>query len=167
MNCGWGGEMISACALNIPFFTGIDINENLRIPYAGMLEVVRQHSTTQCQMIIQDALTVDYEALQPRYDFVFTSPPYFNIERYSHNTRYGSNAEMTSQYYIPLFTKTYASLLPGGRYCLSIPKNIYYSICVPLWGEAKEFILVKRNKKQNDYEEFIYVWEKEKEEEDI
>jgi hypothetical protein len=34
--CGWGGRLVGACALNIPYYIGIDINKNLEKPYEEM-----------------------------------------------------------------------------------------------------------------------------------
>lgn len=155
--CGWGGRLLGACALNIPNYIGIDINKNLEIPYQKMKEFLNsQHSPTEINIIIKDALQVDYSKLD--YDMVFTSPPYFFLEKYSFNNIYSSKEEMKNDFYEPIFKKTYDSLKKGGYYCLNINQEIFKEIAIPLFGPAMEEIPLKKSKRQNDYQEFIYVW---------
>ena len=39
-------------------------------------------------------------------------------------------------------------------------KEIYEDICITLLGPANDIIPLKKSKRQNNYEEFIYVWYK-------
>jgi hypothetical protein len=73
--CGWGGRLIGACALNVKSFIGIEINKNLEKPYVEMQEYLETCSSTEIQILIEDALNTDYSKLI--YDMVLTSPPYF------------------------------------------------------------------------------------------
>ena len=75
--CGWGGRLIGAVALNIPKYTGIDLNEDLRNPYKKMIKFFKMNRI-EIKMIF--ALEVDYSRLE--YDLVLTSPPYYNTEIY-------------------------------------------------------------------------------------
>ena len=155
--CGWGGRLIGACALNVPNYIGIDINTNLTLPYAEMINFLYPHSETKVQMYFLDAVLFDYSTLD--YDMVLTSPPYYFLEKYSNNASYGnSKDQMNLSFYIPLFSNTYKYLKPGGYYCLNINEEIYNSVCVPILGIAQEKILLKKSKRQNDYGEFIYIW---------
>ena len=172
--CGWGGRLVGACALNIPRYIGIDINQNLKPCYekmVGFLQEPEEDQTllsttdipltkkTDIQIFIQDALTFDYQNIE--YDMVFTSPPYFSLEKYSNNVIYESKEEMKSLFYIPLFQKTFQHLKEGGHYCLNVNQEIYSEICIPLFGEAIYEIPLKKSKRQNNYSESIYVWTKE------
>lgn len=166
--CGWGGRLVGACALNIPRYIGIDINQNLKPCYEKMVgflvpPLMSSADTlvkkTDIQLFIQDALIFDYQSIE--YDMVFTSPPYFSLEKYSFNTVYKSKDEMKNAFYIPLFQKTYQHLKEGGHYCLNVNQEIYSEICVPLFGEATYEIPLKKSKRQNNYSESIYVWFKE------
>ena len=163
--CGWGGRLVAACALNILRYIGIDINQNLKPCYEKMVGFLQENetpsltSTTDIQLFIQDALTFDYQSIE--YNMVFTSPPYFSLEKYSFNTVYKSKEEMKNVFYIPLFQKTYQHLKEGGHYCLNVNQEIYSEICVPLFGEATYEIPLKKSKRQNNYSESIYVWFKE------
>ena len=92
---------------------------------------------------------------------VLTSPPYYFLEKYSNNETYNnSKKEMDNNFYIPVISNTYKYLQPGGHYCLNINKEIYENVCYKLLGEADDMISLKKSKRQNNYEEFIYIWNK-------
>lgn len=156
---GWGGRMVAACSLNIQKYIGIESNKNLINPYEEMQLFLDEHSTTETLMIFEDCLKVDYKNIN--YDFVLTSPPYYNLEIYNgmeRKTKYQWNEE----FYKPIFKKTFECLGIGGVYCLNVNKEIYESCCVAVLGECQMKIpmsKMKRTRSEN-YKEFIYVWKK-------
>lgn len=155
---GWGGRAIGACALNIKKYIGIDINLSLKEPYQEMQKFMKNVSSTEIEMIFDNALSVDYSLLE--YDTAFTSPPYYFLEKYENNIEYISKKEMNKKFYRPLFEITYKYLKNGGYYILNINKEIYESVCVELFGPAHESFSLKKSKRQNDYTEFVYIWKK-------
>jgi len=157
--CGWGGRLVGACALNIPNYIGIDINSNLLNPYLEMKHFLNSVSETNIDIFFEDASKFNYSKVV--YDMVLTSPPYYFLEKYSNNEKYNSKTEMKNKFYIPVFSNTYKYLQKGCHYCLNINKEIYEDICIPIFGEATDRIPLKKSKRQNKYEEFIYVWYKE------
>lgn len=157
--CGWGGRLVGACALNIPNYIGIDINTNLINPYLEMKSFFKNISETNVDIFFESAVTFDYSKIT--YDMVLTSPPYYFLEKYSNNETYNnSKTEMKNNFYIPVISNTYKYLQQGGHYCLNINKEIYEDICIPILGVATDMIPLKKSKRQNDYEEYIYVWYK-------
>jgi len=171
---GWGCRLVGACAADVPSYTGIDINPSLKAPYERMVEVLKGITIktkgknnpdttlqTNITLLFQDALTVDYSALD--YDCVFTSPPYFNIEIYEGTTAKTEEA-WVNEFYVPIFTKTYEHLKPGGHFILNVPANLYEMVCVPLLGTATTQIALKKKTRpkncytKKDYNEYIYVW---------
>lgn len=157
--CGWGGRLVGACALNIPNYIGIDINTNLINPYLEMKTFFNNISETNVDIFFENAVTFDYSKIN--YDMVLTSPPYYFLEKYSNNETYNnSKNEMKNKFYIPVITNTYKHLQQGGKYCLNVNKEIYEDICVPILGIANDIIPFKKSKRQNNYEEYIYVWYK-------
>jgi hypothetical protein len=163
--CGWGGRLIGACAVNVPRYTGIDINTQLKQSYQKMIKDIVENNdistTTVPQVFLEDALEFDYSTLE--YDFVLTSPPYYSIEQYPENPTYTSHNDMNERFYKPLFFKTFHHMQTGGYYCLNVNAEIYTSVCVPLFGEAQRQIPLKKSTRRtpnNNYKEFIYIWEK-------
>ena len=155
---GWGGASVAACALNIQNYIGIEINNSLIQPYKHLTEFLKERSKTNVQMIFDNALNVDYSKLD--YDLVFTSPPYYFIQKYENNTEYVSKKEMDDKFYIPLFSNTYENLKPTGVYALNINKEVYENVCVKLFGPAHDSYPYKKSKRQNNYDEIVYVWKK-------
>lgn len=155
---GWGGRLVGACALDLPKYIGIDMNKKLDMPYREMCAFLQKTTKTKIELFFQDALTVDYSKLD--YDMVFTSPPYYNIEIYSGMTE-KSKEEWNTNFYKPLFERTWKSMRSPGYYCLNIPLEVYDSACVPTLGKYwKKILLKKRGRGVNGYEEYIYVWKK-------
>ena len=169
---GWGGRAVGAavCGENVRYF-GIDVNQSLQIPYQNMCEFLNSKckcnstlgssSSPRIRMTIADAVTYDYSQIEPKYDMVFTSPPYYFIEKYSHGASYNnSKDEMDEQFYAPLFSNTFLHLLPGGCMALNVNREIYERVCVRLFGYAHQTMSCKKSKRQNDYREMIYIWTK-------
>jgi tRNA1(Val) A37 N6-methylase TrmN6 len=155
---GWGGSAVAAAALNLKEFNGIEINTNLEPRYAEMLSYLRTKCATKLNIHSQDALTFDYSTIE--YDTVFTSPPYYFIQKYSNNTKYASKKEMDEKFYKPVFTLTYNGLKPGGNYLINVCKEVYDNVLINLFGPAHEIFSLKKSKRQNDYNEIVYVWKK-------
>lgn len=165
---GWGGRAVGAAVCgNIQYF-GIDVNHSLKIPYQNMCAFLNSKintenidNTQKINLTIADATTFDYSQIEPKYDMVFTSPPYYFIEKYNHNKAYNnSKDEMDEQFYIPLFSNTYLHLLPGGCMALNVNREIYERVCLRLFGPAHQTMSCKKSKRQNDYREMIYIWTK-------
>ena len=166
---GWGGTLVSACALNLNTYTGIDINTNLKIPYDNMISFLKNNSKTdilpdtsncltEIKMYYEDASLFDYTKIN--YDFVLSSPPYYFLEKYENNNCYSSKREMNEKFYIPLFKNSYQGLSQGGTYVINICKEVYDNVLKPLLGDANEIIPYKKSKKQNNYVEMVYIWYK-------
>jgi len=157
MTMGWGGRLIGACALDIPKYTGIDLNPDLEQPYSDMVATLKPYTSTQIKVIFKDALKVDYSKID--YDLVLTSPPYYNIELYK-GTQKRDKDVWDREFYEPLFKKTWTHLKRGGHYCLNVPAEVYERVCIKVLGKADEFIPLFKSKRTADekYKEYIYVW---------
>jgi hypothetical protein len=161
---GWGGRLVGACALDVPNYIGIDSNMTLKEPYQKMTKLLKKlGTTTKIKLMFKDALKVDYSKLN--YDFVFTSPPYYNIELYEGTTK-KTDEDWDNTFYIPIFTKTYQHLKKGGYYVLNISSKLYETVCMELFGPATMLIPFKikprqkHHKTDKDYNEYLYVWKK-------
>lgn len=154
---GWGGRLTAACAMNLKEYIGIDLNTNLRPLYEKMKKTLNPLCDTKISLHFTDAANFDYSKLD--YDFVLTSPPYYNIEIYNKNDVL-SEEEWKEKFYIPAFTNTYKYLKKGGHYCLNVPDYIYNDICVKILGKCDEKISLSLPNHNRKYNEFIYVWNK-------
>lgn len=156
---GWGGAAVAASALNIPKYIGIEINNHLYECYEQLSKFLSTMSSTKVEMFFEDALKIDYNTLS--YDLVFTSPPYYFIQKYQNNPIYESKREMDEKFYKPIFTKVYNGLEKNGHFIINVCKEVYENVLIGLFGEANEVYPYKKSKRQNNYDEIVYVWKKE------
>ena len=157
---GWGGRCVGASAWQVPNYIGIDSNINLKDGYDKLIDFLNDKSSTKITMYFDDSVTFDYSKL-PSYDMIFTSPPYYCLEKYSHSQYCSSRkATMDIDFYKPLFSRSYEYLMDGGYMILNVNQEIYERNCVPLFGNAHFIHPFKKSKRQNNYKECIYVWKK-------
>jgi hypothetical protein len=150
---GWGGRLLACHVAGVQKYIGIDTNTNLSGPYENLVKEIG--TNMHVDLRFEDALKVDYKALE--YDMVLTSPPYYNLEIYSHCQK-RTRDEWTEMFYKPLFQQLYNGLAINGILCLNIPMCVYENICVPLFGDADDFIQMHLVKRNNNYREYIYCW---------
>jgi hypothetical protein len=155
---GWGGSTVAAAALNLDAFYGIDINKDLKDSYDNMLTYLKTKSTTFFDIQFCDAITIDYNKLN--YDTVFSSPPYYFLEKYANNIKFESKKDMDEKFYKPLFINTYNGLQIKGHYIINICKEVYNNVLKQILGEAHEIFPLKKSKRQNNYTEMVYIWKK-------
>jgi tRNA1(Val) A37 N6-methylase TrmN6 len=156
---GWGASTVAAAALHLDAFYGVEINDDLKLSYDNMVSfLASKHINTKFDIHFGDAAAADYSLMV--YDTVFSSPPYYFIEKYAHNVAYSSKADMDERFYKPAFSKTYNGLQKGGYYIINVCKEVYDRVLKDLLGEAHETFPLKKSKRQNDYTEMVYVWRK-------
>lgn len=157
---GWGGRMVGACAYGVSRYVGIDTNVNLLVPYGEMIDVLQNLTSTKMELHIWDAATFDYSRIS--YDMVFTSPPYYGIEQYSHQTPYRTKQEMSKYFYQPAIQASWKHLSEGGVYAINCNKAVFKNEFVPILGEPDEMFEMDMDVKsrEHEYGEAIYVWKK-------
>jgi len=152
--CGFGGRLFGAMMKNINYI-GIDLNKDLEPCYKKLLNDFREKTASKIDLLFQDSNKIEYSNY--KYDMVFTSPPYENIEIYKHMER--KSIQEWKQFYKEVFQKLWDNLQPSGTYIININESIYTKILEPLFGPALDAILLKKSNK-NDYKEYIYIWRK-------
>ena len=155
---GWGGSAVAASALNLEAYYGIEVNKDLKKPYDDMVTYLRTKSNTEFNIHICDAVIFDYSSIE--YDTIFSSPPYYFIEKYANNIGYKSKKEMDEKFYNPIFSKSYNGLKKGGHFIINVCKEVYDNVLKNLLGEAYIIFPLKKSKRQNNYTEMVYVWHK-------
>jgi 16S rRNA G966 N2-methylase RsmD len=155
---GWGGSAVAAAALNLDAYYGVEINSDLKQPYDNMITFLQTKCATKFENVIADAVDVDYSNMN--YDTVFSSPPYYFLEKYANNVKYNSKKDMDEKFYRPLFAKTHNGLQQGGHYIINVCKEVYDNVLKGLLGDAHESFPLKKSKRQNNHTEMVYVWVK-------
>jgi len=174
---GWGDRLVGFNASNAESYIGIDPNTKLHPHY----ENIHKYCDTgkEAKFICLPAEDVDYSELD--YDFAFTSPPYYRIEKYSQQEtqswkRYPKLDLWLDGFLLKTLSKIYESLNDGGRIAVNISdgKKTGYEICRPMMafmsalGANYEgmigYQMMQRDNKNNYTEDVfcepIFVWSK-------
>ena len=123
-SAGWGDRLVGFLASNAEKYIGIDPNTQLHQPYN---EIHKFYNPSRpVQTICLPSEDVDYSELE--YDFVFTSPPYFNVELYCNEDtqsieRYKEFEVWKKKYLFTTLEEIYKHLKPEGRIALNICDN--------------------------------------------
>ena len=142
---GWGDRLAGFHASNAESYTGIDPNQEVFNNYPRQNELYETYKKTE--FINAPAEDVDLE--DRKFDMVFTSPPYFHVERYSFGQneetqswkRYGKSMDdWLNGFLFPTLEKCWNTLNDGGTMIINIAdvhaaekgKNVYLQICDPM-----------------------------------
>jgi hypothetical protein len=88
-SAGWGDRLAGFyCGETTKSFVGIDPNSTNHPNYRRQVEFYKKHQTLfeeqkQVELICSPAEDVDYSKYENYFDTIFTSPPYFDVEKYS------------------------------------------------------------------------------------
>jgi hypothetical protein len=120
-SAGWGDRLVGFHASNAESYVGIDPNSKLHPKYEAISELCNTGKKTE--FICSPAEDADLE--DRVFDFVFTSPPYFTLERYSKEEtqswkRYPKMEKWLEGFLFPTLTKCWNHLSEGGRICVNI-----------------------------------------------
>lgn len=161
ITAGWGDRLVAAMAQNIDYI-GIDSNISLKIPYSQMINEYQKKSISNITMIFDKAQNVNYKKL-PKYDLIFTSPPYFNVEKYEHMSVL-EKVDFIGQFFLPTIQKSWDSLEDGGVLALNMPFEMML-LLKPLYGSPRKIKYPIQNRFRyrgdvNDKHECIFWWRK-------
>ena len=165
-SAGWGGRCLAAMSMGIPYI-GVDANTKLETSYRRLTEL----DDSKVTMIFKPSEQVDFSKYN--YDLVFTSPPYFMIERYERMPMYKSKQEFLEQFFFPVTLNAWKHLKRGGSMALNIPEEMYDAVA-PLLPKVKHHLLLplsnrhptnakklqRLGKEDKERNEIIYVWTK-------
>jgi 16S rRNA G966 N2-methylase RsmD len=117
---GWGDRLMAAMATGVRY-VGVDPNKRLPDAYKRMISFMmpaaKRKNYTMIESTIQEAKLPDED-----FDLVFTSPPYFKIEKYSNKGEVmdTTSGEWFANFMVPMMTKTTDHLNNGGHMVLVI-----------------------------------------------
>lgn len=133
-SAGWGDRLISAINYGECEYRATDPNECLHPKYKKIIETLAEEINLEDERgsrpkynITQEGFeTADIEANY--YDLVFTSPPFFDLEKYSNSPtqshiKFSTLEEWMDGFMLPFLIKCVASLMKGGHLCLYVEDN--------------------------------------------
>ena len=132
-SAGWGDRLVGFLASNAESYIGIDPNTKLHEPYRKIVEDNNRDKETK--FICSPAERVDYSNLD--YDFVFTSPPYFNLEVYTNEDTQSAKKETKiddwlNDFLFETVNRVYEGLVDGGRIAINICDHRLFKVCKTL-----------------------------------
>ena len=150
-SAGWGDRLAGFyCGDTTKHYVGIDPNTNNHPSYKKQVEFYKKHQTffeedKEVDLICEPAEDVDYSEYENHFDTIFTSPPYFNVEKYSDEDtqsyiRYQDIDSWNKNFLHKALGKMIPTLKEGGILAINIadvynPKSKnkeYYQICNPM-----------------------------------
>lgn len=153
-SAGWGDRAIAAAAWKeksgLPVtYTGIDPNPSLKERYSIIFSTTKCDNFTFINEPAEDVFLGDRS-----YDLIFTSPPYYLLERYAFGDesstqsteRYGSVIEWARSFFLESFQKAWRSLETWGNMVIVIEDSISKNNKT-LYTEALMLLLMVRLEK--------------------
>ena len=136
-SAGWGDRLSGASASEtIEHYVGIDPRKENHPLYKQQAEFYQKHTTffenpTKVDLHESPAEDFDYSDYQDYFDLVFTSPPYFNVERYSNDDtqswiRYESIQSWNKDFLHKTLEKVIPTVKKGGKIAINIA-DVYTS----------------------------------------
>ena len=177
-SAGWGGRMLGAMSLDIPY-VGVDTNTSIRPQYEQIMKVYQPYTKSKTSIYFQKG--EDFNFSQFTYDCVLTSPPYIadgisktgktkQIEDYEGMPDYDTDA-FYEAFLKPTIFRAFINLQNGGVLLLNTNQKNYEGlikrgiipecqsqIVYPTRARAGEKKRLDTGVSQREYKEFIYVW---------
>jgi hypothetical protein len=124
---GYGGRMVGFWGSDCKEYIGLDPNVDLIEPYSKLKTWLNDidPQDKSINMFCSPAEDFDYTLYKDHFDLVFTSPPYFNLERYSHDStqswiRYKEIETWKEKFLFTTIRKIYPCLKKGGYIIINI-----------------------------------------------
>jgi hypothetical protein len=150
-SAGWGDRLAGFyCGETTRHYVGIDPNTLNHPNYKRQVEFYNKHQTffeeeKKVDLICSPAEDVDYSSYENYFDTIFTSPPYFNVEKYStEDTQSYLRYQDINSWNKNFLQKTIGKIIPTLKYGGILAVNIadvynpksknkeYYQICNPM-----------------------------------
>ena len=130
-SAGWGDRLAGFYAsLNTELYVGLDPrveNHPIYHKQAQYYDKLLTMFENEKKVFFHDspAEDFDYSEYNDTFDIVFTSPPYFNVERYSYDdtqswVRYKTINDWNKDYLHKAIEKMWPSIRSGGKLCVNI-----------------------------------------------
>lgn len=179
-SAGWGGRMLGAMSLDLPY-VGVDTNTSIKPNYKQIMEAFKPYTKSKTSIYFQKGEDFDFSKFD--YDCILTSPPYIadglsktgrtkQIEDYKGMPEYDTEGFYRT-FLAPTIYRAFVNMKMGGIFFLNtnsknyeglvgrgiIPKA-HQSIKYPTRARAGEKKRLDTGKSQKAYGEFIYVYRK-------
>lgn len=121
ISSGWGDRLVGAIGINADCYHGFDPNECV---HKGYQEIIKILNVDKTKFIIKKQ-GFENAKLTEMYDTVFTSPPYFILEKYSDDseqsiTKYNDLNDWNNNFLYKSLRNAWNHLISGGHLAINI-----------------------------------------------
>jgi len=158
---GWGGRLLGATSLGLKY-TGFDTNIKLKEGYEKMISDLDLKSDN---IHLHWTSSLDEEVIKNLdYDFVFTSPPYANMELYEGMNPFDNDHIFYTEFLIPLMNLTMRFMKENGKFCFNISPKMYKTLIEKYQFPECDFKEDLRQQLGKQYktksQDYVYIWNK-------
>lgn len=130
-SAGWGDRLIAAINYGDCQYRATDPNDCLQPKYKQIIDTFAEEKTIEDERGSRPKYHITQEGFETAqieanyYDLVFTSPPFFDLEKYSNapdqsHIKFTTLEEWMNGFMYPFLIKAVASLQKGGHLCLYV-----------------------------------------------
>lgn len=128
ISAGWGDRLLAAIGHGVETYVGVDPNTDLHEHYEHMIKMLVEPDKQKNFILINDGFEFA-NIPKNNYDFVFSSPPFFDLEKYSNSEKDSIIAHPTidkwyNDFLIVSLQKAYDNLITGGHMVLYIGDSL-------------------------------------------
>lgn len=127
---GWGGRLVGFLLANNPrHYLGVDPSPAANAGVAAAFEALAPFAESDKIARFMECPFEGAKVSKGAYDLAFTSPPYFDVERYEGDDqsfrKYPTFVEWRTGFYLPLFKGVAAGLKRGGHFAINVGSQSY------------------------------------------
>ena len=128
MSCGWGGRLLGFISSNAKKYIGTEPSTKT---YEGLLELNKELNFNNKEVDIQKLGSEIYKPEKETLDLCFTSPPYFDTEKYSDEEtqsykKYPNETDWINGFLRQTISNCYFGLKPGKKMLINIANTTKY-----------------------------------------
>jgi hypothetical protein len=123
ISAGWGDRLVAAIACQVEYFA-VDPNPGLHDKYQDIIQSLDPKNAKKYTLVHSGFEDIDLK--KQTFDFVFSSPPFFDFEIYSQDksdslVRYANEQDWYRHFLLTSFWKAFKCLDPNGHIVLYVP----------------------------------------------
>lgn len=169
---GYGGRLLGACSSSIREYIGVDPDINQCDGNTRMHESITKYGLRTPDVVLINSPFEDLQLEHGYFDLVFTSPPYFDKEKYSYDdsqswVRYPTMERWVTEFLYVLVDNSLSYTKPGGYLVINVSDKLaeylYSHLGYPkyVWHmRLSNVIGRKKTKSETHKTEKILVWRK-------
>jgi hypothetical protein len=146
ISSGWGDRLIASIIHGVDLYCGVDPNTCLHKYYPKIIETFDPKNADKYILIKDGFETADLP--DTKFDTVFSSPPFFDVEIYSQDehdsiTTYSSGDLWYNNFLMPSIKKAYEHLESNGNFILYIAEGKTYKYINKMILDINKFMEFK------------------------